>query len=46
MKQNQEMSTSSLMSDVSESKSPCNNQCRLEEGICLGCGRTEDEIFL
>jgi predicted Fe-S protein YdhL (DUF1289 family) len=24
--------------------SPCRNICRLKRGICVGCGRTADEI--
>jgi predicted Fe-S protein YdhL (DUF1289 family) len=24
--------------------SPCRNICRLKAGICMGCGRTPDEI--
>lgn len=24
--------------------SPCRNICRLKRGICVGCGRTPDEI--
>ena len=24
--------------------SPCIKVCRLEEGICTGCGRTQDQI--
>ena len=25
-------------------KSPCVKICKLENGICIGCGRTQDEI--
>ena len=25
-------------------KSPCVKICRLEDGVCIGCGRTQDEI--
>ena len=25
-------------------KSPCVKICNLENGICIGCGRTQDEI--
>ena len=25
-------------------KSPCVKICNLEDGICVGCGRTQDEI--
>ena len=25
-------------------KSPCVKICKLENGICVGCGRTQDEI--
>ena len=25
-------------------KSPCVKICNLENGICIGCGRTKDEI--
>ena len=25
-------------------KSPCVKICNLESGICIGCGRTQDEI--
>lgn len=25
--------------------SPCNGVCKVEDGICIGCGRTLDEIF-
>ena len=25
-------------------KSPCVKSCNLENGICIGCGRTQDEI--
>ena len=25
-------------------KSPCVKICTLEEGVCIGCGRTQDEI--
>ena len=25
-------------------KSPCVKICNLENGICVGCGRTQDEI--
>ena len=25
-------------------KSPCVNICTLEDGVCIGCGRTQDEI--
>ena len=25
-------------------KSPCVKICSLEDGVCIGCGRTQDEI--
>ena len=25
-------------------KSPCVKICTLEDGVCIGCGRTQDEI--
>ena len=25
-------------------KSPCVKICKLENGLCIGCGRTQDEI--
>ena len=25
-------------------KSPCVKICKLENGVCIGCGRTQDEI--
>ena len=25
-------------------KSPCVKICTLEDGVCMGCGRTQDEI--
>ena len=25
-------------------KSPCVKICRLQDGVCIGCGRTQDEI--
>ena len=25
-------------------ESPCNKICKLEQGICIGCGRTIQEI--
>ena len=25
-------------------KSPCVKICNLEDGVCIGCGRTQDEI--
>ena len=25
-------------------QSPCVKICKLEDGICIGCGRTQDEI--
>ncbi len=30
---------------TSEVESPCQNICLIEEGYCIGCGRTEDEIM-
>ena len=27
-----------------EIKSPCVKICSLEEGVCIGCGRSQDEI--
>ena len=30
---------------TSEIESPCQNICLIEEGYCIGCGRTEDEIM-
>ena len=30
-----------LTSDI---ESPCQNICVLQDGICIGCGRTDDEI--
>lgn len=34
------------MSELSASgvPSPCRNVCRLKRGLCIGCGRTADEI--
>tara|TARA_Y100001937_G_scaffold92414_1_gene125110 strand:- start:396 stop:590 length:195 start_codon:yes stop_codon:yes gene_type:complete len=28
-----------------EVESPCVNICLIEEGYCIGCGRTEDQIM-
>lgn len=25
-------------------KSPCNNNCRAKDGVCVGCKRTVEEI--
>ena len=25
-------------------ESPCVRICKLEDGVCIGCGRTQDEI--
>jgi predicted Fe-S protein YdhL (DUF1289 family) len=36
-----------LLVDVkstSDIESPCQNICVLQDGICIGCGRTDDEI--
>ena len=30
---------------TSEVESPCQNICLIEEGYCIGCGRTQDEIM-
>ena len=30
---------------TSEVESPCVNICLIEEGYCIGCGRTEDQIM-
>ena len=30
---------------TSEGESPCQNICLIEEGYCIGCGRTQDEIM-
>ena len=30
---------------TSEVESPCQNICLIEEGYCIGCGRTEDQIM-
>ena len=30
--------------DWSNIKTPCVKICTLEKGICIGCGRTQDEI--
>ena len=27
-------------------ESPCVKICKLENGVCIGCGRTQDEILL
>jgi predicted Fe-S protein YdhL (DUF1289 family) len=32
------------MVEASEVPSPCRNVCRLRRGLCIGCGRTPDEI--
>ena len=32
------------MRSTSEVESPCINVCMIEEGICIGCGRSQDEI--
>lgn len=29
---------------LTEITSPCVKVCRLEEGVCIGCGRTQDQI--
>ena len=29
---------------ISDIESPCQNICVLQDGICIGCGRTDDEI--
>jgi uncharacterized protein len=29
---------------TSDIESPCQNICVLQDGICIGCGRTSDEI--
>ena len=31
-------------SGYGEVESPCINVCMIEEGICIGCGRSQDEI--
>ena len=33
-----------LVKSTSEVESPCINVCILEDGYCIGCGRTQDEI--
>ena len=33
------------MKSTSEVESPCVNICLIEEGYCIGCGRTEDQIM-
>ena len=32
------------MKSTSDIESPCQNICVLQDGICIGCGRTDDEI--
>lgn len=34
-----------LVKLTSEIESPCVNVCLIEEGYCIGCGRTGDEIM-
>ena len=33
------------MKSTFEVESPCVNICLIEEGYCIGCGRTEDQIM-
>ena len=33
-----------LVKSTSEVESPCINVCIIEDGYCIGCGRTQDEI--
>ena len=33
------------MRSTFEVESPCVNICLIEEGYCIGCGRTEDQIM-
>ncbi|WP_194744374.1 DUF1289 domain-containing protein [Thermaurantiacus tibetensis] len=33
-----------MLLEPSQVPSPCRNVCRLERRICVGCGRTPDEI--
>ena len=33
-----------LVKSTSEVESPCINICKLEDGYCIGCGRSYDEI--
>ena len=33
-----------LVKSTSEVESPCINICIIEDGYCIGCGRTQDEI--
>ncbi len=32
------------MLEASRIPSPCRNVCRLRRGLCIGCGRTPEEI--
>ena len=33
-----------LVKSTSKVESPCIKVCVIEEGYCIGCGRTQDEI--
>jgi len=33
-----------LVKSTSEVESPCIKVCVIEDGYCIGCGRTQDEI--
>ena len=33
-----------LVKSTSEVETPCINVCIIEDGYCIGCGRTQDEI--